>query len=68
MIAGDARGGHRICAVTVAPPYGASSGEHRRSWSVWPQAVELSHEVLGMREVAEYEHDGVPLVVVAYVG
>ena len=29
VIAGDARGGRRFCAVTVAPPYGASSGEHR---------------------------------------
>ena len=31
-------------------------------------ASRQAHAKMGMREVAEYEHDGVPLVVVAYLG
>jgi hypothetical protein len=38
--------------VTVAPSYGASSGERRGSWAVWPQAVELPDGVGGVLEVA----------------
>ena len=31
--------------MTVAPSYGASSGERRRAWAVWPQAVKVADGV-----------------------
>ena len=37
--------------MTVAPSYGASSGERRGSWAVWPQSVELMDGVGGVLEV-----------------
>ena len=37
--------------MAVAPSYGASSGERRRSWAVWPKSVELMDGVGGVLEV-----------------
>ena len=38
--------------MTVAPSYGASSGERRWSWSVWPKSVEVADRIGGVLEVA----------------
>ena len=37
--------------MTVAPSYGASSGERRRSWPVWPKSVEVVDRLGGVFEV-----------------
>ena len=50
------RGGQRslslvLCAVTVAPSYGASSDERWWAWTIRPQSVELSDQVRGVLKI-----------------
>ena len=37
--------------MTVAPSYGASSGERRWAWSIWPKSMEVADRVGGILKV-----------------